>query len=70
MRIILNHEKNYLTKSGYFGSKFLYFGAFFSGWGKFVWEKSGIYVSGANFIFLGGIFQNREILNLCYRGEF
>ena len=40
MFIILNHEKNYPTNSGYFGGKFLYLGAFFSVWGKFVWEKS------------------------------
>ena len=29
MCVILNHEKNYLTNNGYFGGKFLHFGAFF-----------------------------------------
>ena len=67
MCIILSHEKTTLPIQDILGVNFLYLGAFFSVWGKFVWEKSSIYISVSIFIFFG---QFSVEGNLCFRGFF
>ena len=53
VHIILNHEKTTWPIQDIFGVNL---GAFFSVRGKFVWEKSEIYISGEIFFFLGGAY--------------
>ena len=69
--VTLHHHHRILNKkttnSGYFGGNFLYLGAFFSVWGKFLWENLKL-LQGQILFFPGAIFL--VIVNLCFRGKF
>ena len=69
MCIIRNHEKNYLTNSGFFGGKFSYSGAYIQ-LGANLCVKNSNYILGAKFFWVCNFFNWGKFEMFIFRASF